>query len=166
MAVKTLIETVTVGAGGAASIEFTSIPENGDDLVLVVSGRNSAGSYGATMTFNNDSTNQSVIYLSGSGSSASSGSSTNFFGPHIDASTFTANTFGNCQIYVSNYSSSQPKSVSFDNVTENNGTSAYMNIAAGLWDDTSAITSIEIVPLGGGNFVAYSTASLYKLNYS
>jgi len=39
----THISTVQVGAGGAASINFTSIPQTGTDLALVMSGRLSAG---------------------------------------------------------------------------------------------------------------------------
>jgi hypothetical protein len=35
-----LIETVTVGSGGAANIEFTSIPQTYTDLKLVISGKN------------------------------------------------------------------------------------------------------------------------------
>ena len=40
MAVKSLIETVTVGSGGAASIEWTAINQDGQDLVIVLSSRN------------------------------------------------------------------------------------------------------------------------------
>ena len=37
----TLISSVTVGSGGAASIEFTSIPSTYTDLVLKLSARSS-----------------------------------------------------------------------------------------------------------------------------
>jgi len=41
MAVKQLIERVEVGPGGAASIDFTNIPQDGAHLVVVASLRSS-----------------------------------------------------------------------------------------------------------------------------
>ena len=42
----TLIETVEVGAGGASSIQFDSIPQDGIDLVIRMSARNEVGAGG------------------------------------------------------------------------------------------------------------------------
>ena len=52
------IATVTVGSGGTANIEFTSIPSTYTDLKLMLSGRTSNNDslhYGPNyITFNND----------------------------------------------------------------------------------------------------------------
>ena len=54
------------------------------------------------------------------------------------------------------------ESVSVDSVQENNATEAYQTIVAGLWNDTSAITSMVIGNFGGG-FAEHSSASLYGI---
>jgi len=156
-----LVETITVGSGGAASIEFTSIPQDGVDLVVKLSSRHDTTSSLTEIRFNSDSTNRSSIRLTGDGSSVFSGSQSNIWarGNRSDA---TSNTFANSSFYISNYAGSTAKSVSVDGVGENNGTLAYQEIDAGLWNDTSAITAVELFP-NSGNFVQYSTASIYKI---
>ena len=44
---------------------------------------------------------------------------------------------------------------------ENNVTEGYQQIAAGLYNSTSAVSSIEIA--SGGSFVEYSSATLYGI---
>jgi hypothetical protein len=158
-----LVSTVTVGSGGASSIEFTSIPQDGTDLVLLTSFcMNDTGAVTQNfLTFNGSTVNYSRRGLFGSGSSVSSTTGTTrkvIFGT---VTTNTANTFSNNSIYVANYTAAQNKSFSIDQVTENNATAAYQEILAGLWSDTAAITTITIT--GDTNFLQHSTASLYKI---
>ena len=155
MATKELISTITVGAGGAASIVFSSIPQNYTDLMIVVSGRGSSTASDANMQFNGS--DGSFRRLSGDGSAPSTDAAAGmiFF---VGKSTQTANTFNNAQIYIPNYAGSTNKSVSIDSVSENNGTQGYQGIAAALWSNTAAITSISLLTT---NWVQYSTASLY-----
>ena len=164
----TLIETIEVGAGGAASIEFTSIPQDGVDLVLKVSARTdrSAGADIVSIQFNGETatTNYSTVYLGGTGSGVSSLSSPDQFGSYTSDDANTSNTFSNSSIYISNYTSSAAKSFSSDSVSENNATAAYQGIAANLWNNTDAITSIKLGVVYGTNFKQYSTASLYKIS--
>lgn len=163
----TLVSTVTVGAGGAASIEFTGIPQTGTDLLVVFSVRSFDGSITYfDIRFNGDAgANYSNRSLYGTGTTAysdiESGSSI-FAIASVTPSTATANTFGNGSFYVPNYAGASAKSLSFDNVTENNATAAYQNITAGLWNSTAAITSVKIFP-NASTFAQYSTASLYLI---
>ena len=163
----THIETIELGSS-AASITFSSIPQDYTDLVILVSARNSAGTNFNNMrvTFNGASTNYSEILLYGDGSSASSASSSAaYLEFQYSNGISTSNTFGNGSIYVSNYTASQAKSVSTDTVSENNATGAIQGISAGLWNDTAAITSITINgEANGGGFVADSTFSLYGIS--
>ena len=79
MATHNLIQTVTVGAGGTAAINFTSIPQTYTDLIVYVSGRyDNAVSFNAgALRFNNDSgNNYSYRVLRGNGSSVDSFSGT------------------------------------------------------------------------------------------
>lgn len=164
----TLVSTVTVGAGGASSIDFTSIPQTGTDLLLVVSPRSQVTGTVLTLKFNGSSTGYSDRRLFGYGSGVGSGSNyasgTEMVSGYAASSGETANTFGNNAIYIPNYSSSSTnKSVSSDGAYENNATSNFMSITAGLWSNTSAITSINLYIYGGGTFAQYSTASLYTI---
>jgi hypothetical protein len=155
----TLIETKTLGAA-AASIEFTSIPQDGTDLVALLSQRNSGDNVGVVLSFNTGGA-YTRRRLLGDGSATSSDTPTNDV--LQSASVFTANTFSNSSIYVPNYTGSTSKSYSVDTVTENNATTSYQALYAGLWDGTAAITTLKLTAGGGFNFVAGSTVSLYKV---
>jgi hypothetical protein len=163
----TLIQTVTVGAGGAASIEFSSIPSTFTDLQLLISSRdtNAAVGYPLLLRFNGVTASYSDRILYGTGGAVASTSHTNVtFGIELaqhPGSTSTSNTFGNVVAYISNYAGSTNKVVSSDGVSENNAATAYPEIVAGLWGSTSAISSIQL--FGNGNFVQNSTASLYGI---
>ena len=162
--------TVTVGSGGAANIDFTSIPATYTDLILKMSQRGTEAFVYNTLRlrFNNDTTdaNYSYRYVRGSGSAASSASSA--ASPYTgegNGSSSTASTFSNYEIYIPNYAGSQAKSSSVDFVNENNATEAYAQLLARLWSGTAAINQITISPLTG-TFVQYSTASLYGIKSS
>jgi hypothetical protein len=162
--------TVTVGAGGAASIEFTSIPATYTDLILKYSLRTARTDTVSALrlTFNNSATSYSNRMIEGNGASAASytGGSTFIDLGYAPAATATASTFNNHELYIPNYAGSTNKSVSIDAVQENNTTTAYANLIAGLWSDSAAITSIKVVPSTAVNFVQYSTASLYGISKS
>ena len=165
------IASVTVGSGGASSIDFTSIPSIYTDLVIKHSVRYSSnGDASSYIRFNGDTgTNYKRVLLYGdpaAGSAASvSATANSAYGGTVGLSTFTANTFASNDVYVPNYAGSNQKSFSVDGVSENNATLAYEFLAAGLWTNTSAITSISIFP-AGGTFVQYSTATLYGIKNS
>jgi hypothetical protein len=162
----TLIETKTLGTA-AASIEFVSIPQDGTDLVLLWSGRNSIENIEWYMRFNSDTgSNYTVRRLRGNGATVASSTNTltGLLFQGLNPSTYTANTFGNAAVYIPNYTGSTEKSVSCDEVVENNATTAFQTITAGLWTGTVAITTLSIVAAPGSDtFVAGSTASLYKI---
>lgn len=164
MPTYTLISSVTVGAGGAANIEFTSIPATYTDLCVMFSPRSTASgaSVGARVAFNGSTANFSGIYLSGSGSATESGSAARYLG-EMSADTGTASTFSNITIYIPNYTSSNNKSFSVDGVQENNTTQAYATLAAGLWSNSAAISTVTLTA-STGNLAQYSTAYLYGIS--
>ena len=161
-----LIETIEVGAGGAASIEFTSIPQDGVDLLLMFSGRYSNyASSQIAIILNGDTTTSNYQYqlLRGSGTTASSQtSSSNTYGATMNENSQTANTFSNAQLYFANYTSSSAKSWSMDGVNETNATNGTKHMTALGWNGTSAITSIKFDV--GQTIAENSTASLYKIS--
>ena len=104
MATYTLISSVTVGSGGAATIAFTSIPADYTDLLLRVSARttNANSAENMTMSINGSTANQSGKYLFGNGSTKSFGSITNW-DVGIQGTITTSNTFASTDIYIPNY---------------------------------------------------------------
>ena len=163
----TLISSVTVGAGGASSIDFTSIPATYTDLLVKLSTRTTGAAVAdVSLRFNSATTNYSYRDIEGNGSTAASYSGTSFlWAGEANRGDATASTFANIEIYIPNYAGSTNKSISVDSVTENNGTLAYSDLIAGLWSNTSAITSISLL-LSSGNHAQYSTAYLYGIKNS
>ena len=71
----TLVSTTTVPSGGAASIEFTNIPQTGKDLLLVCSLRQTTGSE-LIVEYNNFAGSYVTRTLGGDGTTVYSSSST------------------------------------------------------------------------------------------
>ena len=162
-----LIASSTVGSGGAANIDFTSIPSTYTDLCLKVSVRSSkvGSADGLAVKFNSATSTYSDKTIQGNGSTVSSfnngvPSSVAIYADEINASTSTSSTFSNTDIYIPNYAGNAYKSVSIDGTRENNATSADAQLTAALWSNTAAITSITLYAING-NLVQYSTAYLY-----
>ena len=172
MAITTnsLISRQTVGSAGAASITFSNIPQTFTDLKIVVSARSvrSAVNDVLYMTVNGSTTTYSSRVLEGNGAAVSSysGGSTAFSDIlGIPAASSTASVFSNAEIYIPNYTSANYKSISANSVGENNATTAYTDLYAGLWSNTTAITSINLYNIIS-NFTEYSTFSLYGISSS
>tara|TARA_R110000772_G_scaffold243771_1_gene356742 strand:+ start:375 stop:884 length:510 start_codon:yes stop_codon:yes gene_type:complete len=162
-----LIETIEVGVGGAASIEFTGIPQDGVDLLLQVSARmtDGGGLSGWNLKLNSSSANFSNRFLRAYYHQATpvvSGTGTTRVLASASGDGATSNTFGNAEVTFSNYTSATGKSWSVNSVAENNSTTAGAAIQAGLWNDTSAITSI-LIEEPPYSFMQYSSASLYMI---
>ena len=147
----------------AASITFSNIPQIFTDLKLVFSMREATtDNVAANVVINGSTTNLSERFLFGTGTSVGSSSSSQF-NTYINYNSSTASTFGNGEVYVTNYASTTTtKSLSNDSVAENNGSTAYARIGAGLFNSTTAITSLGIQAIGG-NLAALSSATLYGI---
>lgn len=165
----TLISTITVGSGGASSIDFTSIPSTFTDLCLKVSARTNRGATyivdSIVLKVNGSSSSYTNRIIYGTGSSVvSTTDTTSLYGLGGAVSNYsTANTFGNAEYYIPNYTSSNYKSASFDGVGENNATEAWMGLGAGLWSNTAAINQLTLTVAGGTTWLQYSSASLYGI---
>jgi len=163
----TLISAVTVGAGGATSIDFTSIPQTYTDLILIVSARNGGAGTTATdslqLRLNGSTTGYTYRSLFQIGTTTySATNATNAI--YSNGGDSTSNTFGNTNIYLPNYALSTSKTWSVDSVAEQNvGTGVWLNISANAWSTSAAVTSLFLVSLNSYNFQQYSTAYLYGL---
>lgn len=152
----------------ASQIEFTNIPSTPyADLFIVTSLRSAASAPGddTIVRFNAVTTNYSYRFMSGNGSNAASSSGTlsGALGPYVNAATSTANTFGSGEIYIPNYAGSTNKSVSVTSAQEVNATGAVIYVAASLWANTAAISTVTLLSNSSSNFLAGSSAFLYGI---
>lgn len=172
------IQTVTVGAGGAASISFTSIPSNYKHLQVRLFGQTNRGTYGIDqmfMRFNGDgsgSTSYAYHNLIGNGSSAVTGS-TGTSGSIIaigegSFGTTTGGTFGGGVLDILDYNNANKyKTTRSLTGVDINGTIAgyggWVTFTSGLYMNTSAISSITIYPSVGSLITQYSSFALYGI---
>jgi hypothetical protein len=164
-----LIEAQTLGSS-AASVTLGSggtIPQIYTDLKLVFSVRHvgvNEISNDVLISFNGSTANFTSRRYYGSGSTIGGDTSARTVGTTV-GQTAGSNIFGNNELYIPNYTTSNYKSYSSDQAGENSAQGAYLIQAAGLWSDTAAITSITLSP-GAGSFVQHSTFYLYGIKKS
>lgn len=159
----------TILTSNQTSVSFTGLgaySSDYTDLAVFISGRCTISDTfrGSYISFNGSTSNFSGIYLQGSGSGVASGSLARYVGAN-PAGTATANTFSNKWIYIPNYSSSNYKSFSVDNVAENNASFAFNELMAGLWSNTAAITSMAFAH-DSDDYAAGSSFYLYGIKNS
>lgn len=167
-----LIQTITVTAATASSMDFTSIPQTYTDLLLVVSMRTNYANVSdyVTISFNSSTSSYGFRPVYGDGTSALSANYTTSPSSRIISAavgnTATANVFSNGMTYIPNYTSSSYKSYSCDYAREQNATGTELGLGAGLWSNTAAITSISLTAWSGPLILQYSSASLYGIKNS
>jgi hypothetical protein len=162
----TLVSTVTVGSGGAASIEFTSIPQTGTDLLVVFSLRSEAASNNSTLSLNGTSGNgynRRVLAGDGSSASTASGTDSSTMLASQSSSSNTSNTFSTGEIYVPNYTSTESLEVFNRNAFETNATAAGVRFQIIRRAAAGPITSLGITG-NSGDIAQNSTASLYIIS--
>ena len=156
------IATTTLGSA-QATVTFSSIPSTYTDLVLVTNYGASIAGMSPFIRFNSDtSTNYSDTVLYGTGSAAGSARDTSatriFIGQYqVGSSATTGNnmTITNVQNYANTttYKTALSRSGAAEKET---------NAIVGLWRNTAAITTIDIVTTSG-NFNSGSTFVLYGI---
>ena len=170
------IQTVTVGSGGSSSVGFSSIPSTYKHLQLRIFGRglsSSADRVSITVKVNSDTgTNYANHAVGGDGSSAftaqatSQGVGANNFMAGISAivgSTGAANAFGASIVDILDYANTN-KYKTFRSLAgqDQNSTSGRIALVSGLWQSTSAITTLDL-NLESGSWAQYSVIALYGI---
>ena len=164
----TLISAQTL-ATTAASVTFSSIPQNYNDLKLMVSARSTFATNFLYLQyqFNGDSaTNYSYGYLgnyNGSVSTSNTASDSIVIGNDASGGSTTANIFGNSELYIANYKSTGSRQMAITGASEENSTTLQrVGTAAVLYRGSAAITSI--VASTTASFAANSTFYLYGIS--
>ena len=156
------IATVTVGSGGASSIEFTSIPSTYQHLQIRFMGLLSSSNQGVWVRFNDDSAaNYSCHLLYGNGSSAVATARLSDGG--IDSITpGNANSVFGGVIDILDYSvTSKYTTTRGFGGADTNG-AGIVSITSGSWRNTAAVNKIHLQDqLTGGTFGQHTTAALF-----
>jgi hypothetical protein len=160
------IETYTL-TGNQTSVVFNSIPSGYKNLQLRIIGRTDRSADvtdGANIRFNGDtSSNYSDHFLSGNGSSATSGvtQTTSITAAAVLTATSAASqSFGGAVIDILDYTNTN-KYKTIRSITGN--AVNIIQLRSGNWRSTNAISSITIFPNIGSNFVSGSRFALYGI---
>jgi hypothetical protein len=161
-------------SGSATSYEKTSIPASYDHLYFVASARTDVSTYlgSSKLTFNGiGGTSYDLTTMYATTATPTSGSETsndciNYI--YVAANSVLSDTFGTVEIWVPNYANtSNYKQVLSKWTCPNNSTTNSQWIVgqtAGLFMNTAAINQFTFSENTGGNFVQYSTFTLYGIN--
>jgi hypothetical protein len=162
------IATVTVGSGGAANIEFTSIGTDWQHLQLRGLLRTTTANTGlddVRLQLNSVTTTSYAYHTlegNGSSASASNGSSLSSIGraTYAPRANATASAFLGIVVDILDYAaSSKTRVVRTLAGADLNGSGAVL-VGSGFLNSTTAVSSIKLFP-EANNFVQYSTLALY-----
>ena len=163
------IATVTVTTATQANIEFTSIPSTYTHLQLRGIGRTDRSATGDSMKVQvNGVTSNSYAFhqLGGDGASAFSDNGTsqaNMLAQRLAGATANSNVFGAIVIDILDYKNTN-KNTTIRSLggCDNNG-DGFVIFGSGLYNATTAITSIKLLPGSGTNFLTNTTFALYGI---
>ena len=155
------IATTTLGSA-ATNITFSSIPATYTDLKIILVGIYTDAGEQLSMQFNGiTTTTYSRTYLSGNGSTATSGqnSTASRINIHPGAGISSEKrSFTNIDIF--SYAGSTNKTCLISDSQDSNGSGWQANFV-GLWRSTAAITSVRLFP--ANTFAIGTTATLYGI---
>jgi hypothetical protein len=153
------IATNTLGSA-ASSVTFSSLGSY-TDIVIVSVPSITSGSAGVRIRFNSDSgSNYSQTEIYGDGTSAASARNTNqTSGKLTDAISPSTNFNFNLLVNVMNYSNATTYKTF---LARGNIASGGTEAVVGLWRNTAAITSLELLPTAS-TFATGSTFTLYGI---
>lgn len=166
------IQTISVGAGGSATIDFTSIPQTYKHLQIRGigrDGRSGAGANTVKLNFNGDTSAAYNYHEFGSDGAA------------VTATALTANTFGIAGDNISPPAASTNMGLYLININDYASTNKYKSVFmtggyvydatpsgelviwTNSWASNSAITRITLTPNTGVSFTQYSHFALYGI---
>lgn len=153
---------VEIGAGGAAELVISNIPQNYDGLILVYSLRSS---FRADMglKINNSTANFNNRYVASTGTSVFNSTGYGNLIAVVPGSANTANLFSNGALHMPNYTAAQGKNYLVRNGQGTDVSTGYDSFIGGYWNNTDAVTSLSIYQLNGDSLTQFSSATLYAI---
>lgn len=167
------IATVTVGSGGVANIEFTSIPSTYKHLQIRGFSQINRATYPIDdfgITVNSDTANNYTSHvLYGDGASAGAYASAprgNYWGNGLASTDAGSGWTATVLDFLDYANSNKYKTLRWLGGWDTNGTVAgyggRVGLASGVWMNTNAISSVKITPVNG-NFNQHTKFALYGI---
>ena len=163
-----LIQRVA-GTGSSATISFTSIPQTYSSLQIRFIGRVTNADTGENLflRFNSDSgSTYAWHYIEGDGGTTYNGGAatqTRMLSGRLSADSAASGIVGAGIIDIHNYSTTnQNKTIRVFTGLDRNG-SGNVRMDSGFWQNTAAVTSIQLTNGSGTNFTTNSTFALYGM---
>lgn len=155
-------------SGSTGQFSFTSIPQTYTDLVLVFYARStfSISLHQSYIQVNGSASGYSSTRLVGDGASASSSRATAQTGMYpgaLPGGSSTAGVFGAQTVHFLNYSNTSKFKTILARTGADLSGSGTTELAASLWSNTAAISSILLQNVDGVAFASGSTATLYGI---
>jgi hypothetical protein len=155
------LSTVTVPAGGVASITFAGIPTGYKHLQIRAFARSTVQAR-LLMQVNSATSGYAVHYLLGDGASASAGAAANTTHFAMAQSQADANIFSASIVDLLDYSNTaKNKTVRILAGNDKNGSGGEIALWSGVYMNTSEITSAKLYFDSSANIAQYSQFSLY-----
>lgn len=161
------IATVSVGAGGASALSFTNIPQTYTHLEIrgiLRSNRADLNEHPA-LRFNGATSGYASHGFVGNGSSAGSsnwGTSYIEF-PYAMGANSSASHFAPFIININNFNSTSQKKIAKIFIGNDANGTGHVVMNGGIYDSTSAISSLSISPIYGTLWLQNSSAALYGI---
>jgi hypothetical protein len=161
------IATVTVGAGGTASLAFTSIPSTYKHLQIRLFARSTeaTGTQNVNMSVNGGAgSTWHRIFGNGASVGVNAQISASVIIGQISGATATSGVFGVATIDLLDYKETTKYKTAralFGFNDNNVGAGEVVQLFSGLWQDTAAATSITLT--AGAGFAQYTSAALYGI---
>ena len=163
------LATVTLSTT-ATSITFVGIPTGYKHLQIRAVARTDytgGAADGLKINFNSDTgNNYSWHQLQGSGASAfaqAASTTGTIYAAYLPSNTANSNVFGVTVIDILDYQNTNKNKTVRNLIGYDNNGSGYIGFGSGLWQSTTAITSITIDQWDGSNFLANSSFALYGI---
>jgi hypothetical protein len=159
------IATVTVGSGGQANVEFTSIPATYTHLQVryMVFGQSSTAQYFRLNGDTGANYARHLLVTGGSTVNAYAAASVNELWPNSGINTSSFPTVGIVDILDYKNTNKYKTTRTLGGLDNNGGvTNNEIGLSSGLWMNTNAVTSITFFPLSG-NYTQYTHIALYGI---
>lgn len=157
------IATTTLGSA-TSTISFTSISGSYTDLVLVFAYKsNSTNQPTLRLTFNGSTTGYSGTQLTGNGSSAASYRNTSASFISIARVVGTPTTSGGTATVVINFMNYSNTTTYKTVLARPSAAESGVEADVGLWQNTAAITQIDITTATSNDFASGSMVTLYGI---
>lgn len=159
----TPLANFTLGSN-AATVTFSSINQSFRDLVMIVVARNASSTSNPALQFNSDTTSGNYVFVTGE---ANSGSRTSTVGANAfipAGNNFAALVSGSLSITrfdILDYTATNKHKTVISRV---NNASAAVGMAAGRWQNTSAITTVRLLTGNGTSYASGATFMLYGVS--